>query len=128
MGKMVCVVLVGFFVWWLYIMETTKWSDNTPNHLYLVNDADRVVAYSIHGTETPFYFSRPLPFDVRGRTFKEVKTHPFTVEETDKIVEVAGSKGAVYKVNLTKNTCTCSAFKFGKKGTCKHLEELKGAK
>ena len=51
-----------------------------------------------------------------------------SVEETDKIVEVAGSKGAVYKVNLTKNTCTCSAFKFGKKGTCKHLEELKGAK
>ena len=61
------------------LLETTKWSDNTPNHLYLVNDADRVVAYSIRGTETPFYFSRPLPFDVRGRTFKEVKTHPFTV-------------------------------------------------
>ena len=59
------------------LLETTKWSDNTPNHLYLVNDADRVVACSIRGTETPFYFSRPLPFDVRGRTFKEVKTHPF---------------------------------------------------
>ena len=41
------------------------------------------------------------------------------------VVEVQGSKGAVYYVNTTENTCTCPGYTY--RGTCKHVKELEPA-
>lgn len=104
------------------LMEVTKWEGGfTCSHMYWM-DGDRALGYSKLGTEPPEYFKAPLRIDKRGRKFVEVADHPFVSKQTDKIIRVGGSKGAVYEVNLDQGTCTCSGFKF--RGRCRHLEEI----
>jgi hypothetical protein len=106
--------------------ETTVWQDvaNNINHTYLL-DGDKMVAYIKFSTSEPFYFSKPIRIDKRGRKFELVEPNPFTsrVEPMPWIKQVAGSKpGVFYTVNTDENTCTCPGYTF--RGACKHTKEL----
>lgn len=56
------------------LQETTKWNDNTPNHIYIFSNKDSFKAngYIPNGEKDPVFFSSPMMFDRRNRTFKEV--------------------------------------------------------
>ena len=108
------------------LKEVTVWDklDFSPNHTYLVN-GEKLVAYKPHhGTEIRL---SSVKIDRARRKFEKF---PFIQEDwpgveivaDPHVVEVQGSKGAVYKVNTAKQTCTCSGYKF--RGHCKHVEEL----
>lgn len=108
------------------VRETTVWSGvdyRQPNHDYLL-DGDRVVAYRPWGTGEIIQCSGKLKIDRRGRKFEKLVPNPFEVaEKKDPVVlEVPGSKGAVYYVNTETLTCTCPGFTF--RGACKHTKEL----
>ena len=105
------------------LQETTEWTtDYQPNHIYLL-DGSKMVAYIKAGTKSAIYFSKPLQFDRRGRTFVELKKNPFKVPKAQSnIVKVEGSKGKVYEVDTDAKTCTCPGFTF--RGNCKHITEL----
>lgn len=57
------------------LQETTNWGDTTPNHIYLFSESrkNHIVGFVASGSEQPHFFSKPLFFDRRGRTFKPVK-------------------------------------------------------
>ena len=59
----------------IYLQETTKWTDSTPNHIYIFDNkkSSKVSGYIKSGENTPFMFNKPMPFDKRKRTFTEVK-------------------------------------------------------
>lgn len=111
--------------------EVTVWDDGatTVNHTYLF-DGDKVVAYIRYGTSEAFWFKNPIKIDKRGRKFAPADLSQFYntknvfITPSD-IVEVQGSKGAVYFVNTTENTCTCPGYTY--RGTCKHVKELEPA-
>lgn len=102
--------------------EVTQWSDSAKsNHIYLL-DGDRALAYQPWGTGSIQYFSKPIRLDLRGRKFVEVNPNPFEVPKTAAVVvQIAGSKGDVYDVNLDEQTCTCSGFRF--RGKCRHIQQ-----
>ena len=58
-----------------YILETTKWSDNTPNHIYVFENKKsmKCVGYIKNGTSEIEMFQKPMPFTKTRRTFKEIK-------------------------------------------------------
>jgi hypothetical protein len=59
------------------VRETTQWNDNLQiNHIYLL-DGSKAVAYIKFGKGEPFYFSKPMNFDKRGRTFEKVSSKLF---------------------------------------------------
>jgi SWIM zinc finger len=99
------------------MQETTDW--DFPNHTYLL-DGSKMIAYIKQGEKTPFYFSKPITIDKRGRKFAEVKPNPFKAAPKTNLVAVAGSKGQTYYVDPEDKTCTCPGFQF--RGNCKHLE------
>ena len=107
------------------VRETTIWEGATqPNHIYLL-DGTKAVAYIKFGKGDPFYFKNPIAIDKRGRKFEKLKTNPF--KELDKVkgpaatIEVQGSKGQTYFVNIEERTCSCPGFTY--RGTCKHVTE-----
>ena len=109
-----------------FYQETTVWSDNTPNGIYLLDDSkSKMYAYIRPGAKSVFKFKNPIQISTRGRTFKEVpNTFKFKIEKPinqNPQWEVKGSKGDKYIVERTENglTCTCAGFKF--RGSCKHL-------
>lgn len=109
-------------------LETTVWADSAGvNHTYLL-EGDRMIAYIRHGTTEPFYFKNPITISKSGRKFKLVEPNPFDqvfpVEQDADVKEIAGSKGAVYYLNVRDKTCTCPGYTF--RGTCKHVKELDG--
>jgi hypothetical protein len=110
--------------------EITVWADgNTAiNHTYLL-DGDKMVAYIRYGTTDPFWFKTPIKIDKRGRKFEKVNDDLFALSTNvftpSDVIEVQGSKGAVYFVNTTENTCTCPGYTY--RGTCKHVKELETA-
>lgn len=57
-------------------LETTKdWSGNVPNHIYyLTDDKSKMVAFYNVVTKEVKKFSKPIRFDMRYRTFKELKS------------------------------------------------------
>jgi len=59
----------------IYLFETTKWSDDTPNHIYTFTDkkTSKVSGYIPAGGKDIVMFKKPMPFDKRKRTFKEIK-------------------------------------------------------
>lgn len=54
------------------LQETTVWEDNTPNHIYFL-EKDRCVGYVKSQTGERIMFAKPMRFDKRYRTFKELK-------------------------------------------------------
>jgi hypothetical protein len=104
------------------IRETTDWA--TPNHTYLL-DGTTLVAYIKQGETTPFYFSKGIKnFDKRGRKFEKADAGLFKAPANaaeNALVEVKGSKGNTYYVDIQAATCTCPGFTF--RGNCKHIEE-----
>ena len=107
------------------VRETTIWDVEyrQPNHDYLL-DGDRVVAIRPWGTGEIKYLSGKIKIDRRGRKFVKLDPNPFTVTEEKKepmVLEVKGSKGNSYFVNVEEKTCTCPGFTF--RGNCKHVEE-----
>ncbi len=105
------------------VQETTVWDVEykQPNHIYLL-DGDKAHAYIKWGKGEPFYFSKPLRIDKRGRKFVELKKNPFKVEVKSNIIKVSGSKGDTYFVDMDEQTCTCAGFQF--RGRCKHIETV----
>ncbi len=105
------------------LRETTDWE--TPNHTYLL-DGTTLVAYIKQGETTPFYFKNGIKhFDKRGRKFEKVSTDLFDAHvesAVSNLIEVQGSKGAVYYVDPELHSCTCPGFTF--RGNCKHVEAL----
>lgn len=95
------------------LQEITEWEDNTPNHIYHVNDAGKLVAYQRAGTKDIKTFTAPLQFDKRGRKFITLEE----IKEEAKGKAVQGSNGKTYYVLDGK--CTCPGFKF--RGSCKHI-------
>ena len=112
-----------------FYQETTKWSTDAPNGIYLLNDSkSKMYAYIKPGAKSVFKFKNPIRIDTRGRTFVPVKnTFNFKLEEetTNRKWQVKGSKGDIYTIEETENglTCSCTGFKF--RGTCKHLAVAK---
>jgi hypothetical protein len=91
-------------------------------HTYLL-DGTKLVAY-IKATETtPFYFKNPIKgFDKRGRKFEKASTSLFESHVESAVIEVMGSKGAVYYVDPELHSCTCPGYTF--RGKCKHTDIL----
>ena len=58
----------------IIVRETTVWTDNTPNHVYVLSD-DKTTMYGYVKAKdnTRTTFSKPQRFDPRGRTFKLLK-------------------------------------------------------
>lgn len=109
--------------------ELTEWPDNTPNHVYFMDDGkSKAYGYVRKGTDTTQKFSRPMKIDTRGRKFREVpNVWQFKIEEETtqaKSWRIEGSKGSVYTVEQSPEgyTCTCQGFRF--KGTCKHIAQV----
>lgn len=110
-----------------FYQETTKFSDNITNGVYLLDDAkEKMYAYVAPGTGIVKTFQRPIRIDSRGRSFKAVKNTfeymiPVEIAENPRW-EIAGSKGNKYIVEQTASglTCTCSGFRF--RGDCKHVK------
>jgi hypothetical protein len=102
------------------LRETTDWA--TPNHTYLL-DGTTLVAYIKQGATTPFYFSKGIKhFDKRGRKFEKADVSLFESHVESNLIEVMGSKGAVYYVDPELHSCTCPGFTF--RGKCKHTDVL----
>ena len=110
-----------------FLKELTEWSDNTPNHTYLVVDSkDKMLGYIRSDSKKLEMFKQPLPFDVRRRKFTEVANTFGYVEpklvNTANSWQVKSSSGSVYTLerNDGRISCSCSGFKF--RGKCKHVE------
>ena len=108
------------------IKEITEWKGVTrqPNHTYLM-EGSKCVAYKQWHVGEPFYFSKPLPIDRRGRKFVELTDNPFDLEDLavdTHVIRVKGSKGEEYRVDLQAGTCTCPGYTF--RGACKHVKQL----
>jgi hypothetical protein len=102
------------------LRETTDWA--TPNHTYLL-DGTTLIAYIKQGETTPFYFSKGIKhFDKRGRKFEKADANLFEASASTNLIEVQGSKGAVYWVDPELHSCTCPGFTF--RGKCKHTDVL----
>ena len=112
----------------VFVQEVTEWKDNTPNHIYLLNDSkQKMIGYSTDGV-TLKVFVDPITFDSRYRKFKPAKNTFGYTEKKDAGVtswEVTGSKGAKYTVALEdgKLVCTCAGFQFRSK--CKHVDDIR---
>jgi hypothetical protein len=67
-----------------------------------------------------------IKIDRRGRKFEKLVPNPFEITGAPAadptVVEVQGSKGQIYRVDLEAKTCTCPGFTF--RGACKHLAEI----
>jgi hypothetical protein len=59
----------------IVLQETTKWdSASAANHVYVLSDDKRsMIAYIKAGTKEVKKFSKPLPFYIKGRTFRKIK-------------------------------------------------------
>ena len=113
-----------------WFLETTQWSDNTPNGVYLLDDSkSKMYAFKPRGTGEIKVFKNPIRIDVRGRKFVvnsvQFRTKLKEEEPEGRVWTVKGSKGDVYKVSeLNGNySCTCSGFKF--RGACKHADSIR---
>jgi hypothetical protein len=103
--------------------EVTDWGARSDliNHVYLV-DGDKILAYLPRGGTVPFYFTKPIQFDRRGRKFTALKHNPFKATAPSAVVKVKGSRGETYEVDPTRPHCSCVGFGF--RGTCRHLKEV----
>lgn len=108
------------------LKEITKdWTvDFLPNHTYLINDKDRLIAYR-KDDGTVKTLSGSYSLDRRRRKFKELAYSAsewgFELPEQDSnLIEVTGSKGDTYHVDLENRSCDCAGYRF--RGNCKHID------
>jgi hypothetical protein len=107
------------------LQEVTQWECQIqPNHTYLV-DGDRIIAYRKLGKGEAITCTGKFKIDRRGRKFVKLGIESFPGFEPAAapavLVEVKGSRGDVYQVNVEEKTCTCQGFLF--RGRCKHIEQ-----
>lgn len=106
-----------------FYRETTAW--DTPNHVYLLStDKSKMYGYIKRNTDDAVTFKKPYRFDVRGRTFVEVKELgeidlDLVKTETWKFT---GSKGNEYVVQKIDNMLKCSCPGYTFRGECKHVK------
>ena len=89
-------------------------------HIYYVNDADKLVWFQVGDYSRGLdKYAVPKKFFRSGRKFEKIGT----IEEDipANIMQIAGSKGNTYQVDLDEKTCTCSGFRF--RGACKHVNQ-----
>ena len=57
----------------ILLKETTIWNNNTPNHQYILESKSslKISGYIPEGSSEPIFFSSPMMFDRRNRTFIE---------------------------------------------------------
>jgi hypothetical protein len=114
-----------------FFQETTKYKDNIPGGIYLLDDGkSRMYAFIAAGSGAVKTFKAPITISTRGRTFKAVpNTFNYIMpgKELSKNLtwKVKGSKGDIYTVEKTEHgmVCSCSGFKF--RGRCRHISEIK---
>jgi len=57
-----------------FFLETTKWDQPIPNHLYVLDDMkSKTIAYRPAGSAEFVIFKKPFALDVQGRKFIEIK-------------------------------------------------------
>lgn len=58
----------------MYLQETTVWDTEypMPNHIYIL-ERNKCIGYILAGTKKKIMFDKPMFFDKRGRTFKQVR-------------------------------------------------------
>ena len=113
--------------WWL---ETTSWTDNTPNGVYLMDDGkSKIYAFKSHGGQGEIkIFKNPIRIDIRGRKFvvnpTQYRAKINHDEPEGRTWIVKGSKGDEYRVSEVRGeySCTCSGFRF--RGKCKHVDSV----
>ena len=55
-----------------FILETTDWEDNTPNHIYLLDSKDKAVGYVKNGQANVHMFAKPMMFSRSRRKFRKL--------------------------------------------------------
>jgi hypothetical protein len=109
------------------MQETTKWSSNSPNHIYVFDDKmNHIIAYVPNGSNKVFKFKAPLRIDQRGRTFVELEKDAAEEPAAD-TWQVPGSNGKTYTVSREAGggmnyQCTCPGFLY--RNSCKHVAEF----
>lgn len=114
-----------------FFQETTAWTSDVANHIYLLNDSkSKMIGYVRAGTKQLVIFSKPMSFDTRGRSFRRVE-NTFGYKEKSAAPDyptwtVLGSKGDKYTVSKVDGqySCSCTGFKFH--GRCKHVSKIQG--
>ena len=102
------------------MQETTRFSDATaPNHSYLFSKTGVAIGMQKFSQGPVVLFRTPLAIDTRGRTFTLVDDLGADSPAADTTIQVVGSKGDVYTVDLESHRCTCPRFKYY--GDCKHI-------
>jgi hypothetical protein len=123
------------------LKEITDWDVEyrQPNHTYLVNNKNKIVAYAKWHSDTDVQvFKSRHELDKRRRKFVEVKHSLLAkiakeiddeVEEEQKILgeryEVQSESGNVYTVTLNNGHYSCSCVGFSFRNKCKHIEMIK---
>ncbi len=112
-----------------WFAETTEWSDNTPNGIYLLDESkSKMYAFRSPVTNSIKVFKNPIRMDTRGRKFiinsVQFPTQVAEPEPEGRSWTVKGSKGDEYRVTEHNGNwaCTCSGFKF--RGNCKHVKSI----
>ena len=106
--------------------EHTQWTGGGVNHWYLLDDSRTTMfGYRKFSQGEVTLFRTPLPFSDKGRKLK--LEHDFG-DVSGNFVSVRGSKGDVYKVDLSGSSpkCSCQSFKY--RGECKHIAIAQGTK
>jgi hypothetical protein len=86
----------------MVLIETTEWSDNIPNHVYICNQSkDKIDGYFNVVKQELMWFSKPQRFDRRGRTFK---SFDFIITQEDNMTDFAFTAVMNAINNLPKNT------------------------
>lgn len=111
------------------LQEITEWPDNTPNHIYILSDKNKLVGYIKEGETEVNKLSGNIAFDKSRRKFTELLNENLLKQfeepkSNNQKWDVKGSKGNMYVVEKEGNkyTCTCTGFNF--RGDCKHIQEV----
>lgn len=108
------------------VQEVTEWSDNTPNHKYILSD-NRMKAYGYikQGTDVPELFKVPMAFNASRRKFVVLVRTKDVEVDTSRTWKITGSRGDIYNVSLLdgKYTCTCPSATF-RGQLCKHIKQI----